>query len=60
MRFKGHHAEKKKMTQKAKGDGLHKYALFQKGYTYKIFVCNYPYPKTYLAKRMLPLHVRVM
>ena len=45
---------------KAKGDVLHKYALCQKGYTYKIPMCNDSLPKTYLDKRMLSLHTRVM
>ena len=45
---------------KTKGDGLQTYDIFHKGYTYKIFICKYPLPKTYLAKRMLPLHARVI
>ena len=45
---------------KEKCDGLQKYDLFQKGYTYKIFMCNDPLSKTYLAKRMLSLHAIVM
>ena len=48
------------MTHKEKGYGLQTYALCQKVYTYKIFICNDPLEKTYLAKRMLPLHSRVM
>ena len=48
------------MTQKAEVDKLKTYALFQKGYTYKICMCNDPEPKTYLDKRMSPLHDIVM
>ena len=48
------------MMYKAKGDVLQIYALFQKGYRYKIFMCNDPSPKTYLAKSILSLHARVM
>ena len=48
------------MIHKAKGDGLHTYDIFQKVYTYNIFMCNYTSPKIYLSKRMLPLHARVM
>ena len=59
MYFKGHHADKKDDV-KAKGDGLQTYALFQKGYKYKIFMCNDASPKTYSSKRMLILHDIVM
>ena len=48
------------MTYKAKGDLLQTYALCQKVYTYQIFMCNGPLPKTYVSKIMLPLHNRVM
>ena len=50
----------KLMIYKAKSDGLHTYAIFQKGYKYKIFMCNDPFPNTYLAKRVLPIHARAM
>ena len=59
-RFKGHHEDKKRMTYKAKCDGLQTYTIFQKGYTYQIFMCNDPFPNIYLAIRMLPLHARVI
>ena len=48
------------MIYRAKGDRLYTYVLCQKGYTYKIFMWNDPLPKTYLAKKILPLHARVM
>ena len=50
----------KQVMYKAKGDGLKTYAIFQKGYTYIIFMCNDPLSKKILAKRMLPLHDRVV
>ena len=46
----------KSMMHTSKVDGLQTYYLCQKGYTYQIFMCNDTSPKTYLAKRMLPLH----
>ena len=58
--FKGHHANRIKMTYKTDGDGLHTYDLFNKGYTYQIFMCNNTVSKTYLAKRLLPLDSREM
>ena len=60
MRFKYNHADKKRMMYKSKGDGLQTYAIFQKVCTYRIFMCNNPLPKTYLAKSMLPLYDIVM
>ena len=38
VNFKGHHAEKIRMTYKSEGYGLHTDAIFQKGYTYQIFM----------------------
>ena len=38
VRFKFHHADKISMVYKVERDGLHTYALFQKGYTYQIFI----------------------
>ena len=35
-------------------------AIFQKRYTYQIFMCNDPLPKKYLDKVMLPRCARVM
>ena len=60
MRFKGHHADKIRMAYKSEGDGLQTDDIFQKGYTYQIFICNYPVSKTYLAKRLSLLYPRVM
>ena len=45
MHFKGHHAEKIGMMYKAEGDGLQIDDIFQKGYTYQIFICDDPVSK---------------
>ena len=50
----------KMMIYKSKFDALQRYALFQKVYTYKIFMCNDPLPKTDLAKSFFPFYARVM
>ena len=60
MHFKGRHADKIRITYKVWGDGLHIYHIFQKGYTYQIFICNDHVSKTYLAKRLFPVDARVM
>ena len=60
MRSKGHHADIKRMTYKSKVNGLQIYDLCQKGYIYQIFMCDDPSSKTYLAKRMLLFHSRVI
>ena len=44
MRVKCCHA-KKRMMYKEKGDGLQTHDICQKGYKYKVFVCNDPFPK---------------
>ena len=38
MRFKVNHADKIRMMYKAEGDGLQTDNIFQKGYTYQIFI----------------------
>ena len=60
MCFKACHALKISMTYKAEGDGLQTHAIFQKGYTYQIFVCNDLVSKSYLSNRLSPLDTRVM
>ena len=60
MRFKGHHTDRIRMTYKSEDDGLQAYDLFNKGYTYQIFMCNATVSKTYLAKRLSPLDAREM
>ena len=61
MHLKGHHADTKMMRYKEKGDELQTYySLCQKGYTYQIFMCNDPLQQKKIAKRMLPLHLKVM
>ena len=47
INFKGHHAKKIRMTHETEYYGLHIDAIFQKGYTYKIFICNDPVSKIY-------------
>ena len=46
MHFKGYHVDRVRMTYTEEGGGLQTYAIFQKGYTYKIFMCNDPVSKT--------------
>ena len=60
IRLKDHHADKIIMMYKAEGGGLQAYGIFQKGYTYQIFICNDPLSKTYLSKSMSPLGFRVV
>ena len=50
----------KMMMYKSKVSVLQRYYLCQKGYIYKIFMCNDPLPKINLSKRMLSLHAIVM
>ena len=40
MCFKVHHVDKIGMTYKPEGGELHTDALFKKGYTYQMFICN--------------------
>ena len=42
MRFKGHSADKISTMYKSEVIRLQADALCQKGYTYEIFMCNYP------------------
>ena len=60
MHFKGHHADKIRMEYKAEGYVLQTDALFRKGYTCQIFMCNYPVSNTYFSKRLSSLDARVM
>ena len=53
---KGNNSYQIMMTYKGEGDGLQADALFQKGYTYKSFMCTDPDLKTHLSKIMSPLH----
>ena len=48
--FKGHPTDKIRMTCKAEVGEFKADHLFQKGYTYQIFMCNYHATKTYLDK----------
>ena len=60
MCIKGHHADKTRMTYNVEGDGLQKYDIFQKVYTYQISICNDPVSKKYLTKRLSSLDAIVM
>ena len=48
------------MAYKAEGGGLYTDALFHKGYTFQIFMCDDTVSKTYLDKRLSPLDAIVM
>jgi hypothetical protein len=58
--FQGRHADKRRITYKAEGDGFQCDALCDEGYTFSFYFCNQPAPKKYLLQGMLPLHSRVM
>ena len=60
MHLKGQHADIIGMTYKSEGDGLQAYSFSQKVYTYQIFMCTDPAPKTYLDKSVSPLHAIFM
>lgn len=60
MGFKGHHADKKRITYKAEGDGFQCDALCQEGFTYQVYMRNDPAPEKYLKRGLSPLHSRVM
>ena len=55
LHFKGRHADKIRMTYKEEYGELQTDAFFKKRYIYQIFMCNDPFPKTYLSKIMFPL-----
>ena len=54
MNLKTHHEDKIRMVYKAEGDWLQTDDIFQKVYTYKIFMWNDPV-SICLAKSMLPI-----
>ena len=60
MRFKGHHIDRISITYKDKGDRLQTDDLFQKVYTYQIFMFNDTVSKIYLDTRLLPFDARTM
>jgi len=60
MRFKGKHADKRRITYKNEGDGFQADALCQDGYTYQVYMRNDPAPSKYLNQGLSPLHSRVM
>ena len=58
--FKGHHADKLRISYKKEGDGFQCDAICCDGYTYSFFMRNMPAPKTYLDKGLSPLHARCL
>ena len=40
MHSKGHYKDKIRKTYKIERDGLHTAIIFQKEYTYQVFICN--------------------
>ena len=60
MGFKGQHADKRRITYKAEGDGFQCDALCDSGFTYQVYMQNHPAPAKYLKQGLSPLHSRVM
>jgi hypothetical protein len=58
--FQGHHADKKRITYKAEGDGFQNDALGQDGWTHQVYFRNDPAPEKYLRMGLSPLHARVV
>ena len=58
--FQGMHADKKRITYKAEGDGFQADALCDDGYCYQFFFCNDPANAEYVKSGLSPLHSRVM
>jgi hypothetical protein len=58
--FKGHHADKMRISYKKEGDGFQCDAICCDGYTYSFFMRNMPAPKKYLDKGLSPLHARCL
>ncbi len=58
--FQGRHADKRRITYKAEGDGFQCDALCDEGYTFSFYFRNQPAPKKYLLQGLSPLHSRVM
>ena len=58
--FQGRHADKRRITYKAEGDGSQADALCDDGYTLQIHMRNDPAPKQYLKNGTSPLHAWVL
>ena len=58
--FQGNHADKKRITYKAEGDGFQCDALCQDGWTHQVYFRNDPAPPEYLKMGLSPLHARVL
>jgi hypothetical protein len=58
--FQGNHADKKRITYKAEGDGFQNDALCQDGWTHQVHFRNEPAPVKYIRAGLSPLHSRVV
>ena len=58
--FQGRHANKLRISYKAKGDGFQADAICDRGFTYAFYFRNEPPPKKYIKQGLSPLHARVM
>jgi Transposase IS4 len=58
--FQGNHADKRRITYKAEGDGFQCDALCDNGYTYNFYFRNMPPPPKYINMGWSPLHARML
>ena len=55
MIFQGKHVDKRQITYKNEGDVFQAHAFCQDGFTYQIFMRNYPAPLKYIKEGLSPL-----
>ena len=60
IRFQGKHVDKRQITYKNEGDGFQADTLCQDGFTYQIFMRNYPAPLKYIKEGLSQLQSRLM
>ena len=58
--FQGNHADKRRITYKAEGDGFQCDAICDRGFTYNFYFRNMPPPLIYIQKGWSPLHARML
>jgi Transposase IS4 len=58
--FQGRHADKRRITYKAEGDGFQCDVICQEGFTYQVYFRNEPAPVEYTSKGIAPLHARCL
>ena len=58
--FQGQHRDKQRINYKRAGDGFLVDALCSGGYCFSFYFRNQPPPKKWMAKKMSPLHSRVL